>query len=69
MFRMCVDYRAFNDVTMKKIYNFSQIDDFFNNQLSSAKMFSRIDLCLGYYKIWIIKGDEKNIVYHTRSDY
>jgi hypothetical protein len=54
---------------MKKIYNFSQIDDFFNNQLSSAKMFSRIDLCLGYYQIWIIKGDEKNIVYHTRSDY
>jgi hypothetical protein len=29
MFRMCVDYRAFKEVTMKNRYIFFQIDDFF----------------------------------------
>jgi hypothetical protein len=29
-------------------------------------MFSRIDLCLGYYQIRIVEGHKENIVYHTR---
>jgi hypothetical protein len=64
-FEMCVDYRAFNEVTMENKYNFSQIDDFFN-EFSVAKMFRKIDICLVYYQIRITKGDEENIVCHTR---
>jgi hypothetical protein len=48
--KMCVDYRALNKVTMKNRYPLPQIDDLFD-RLSRVKMFSRIDLCLGYYQI------------------
>jgi len=29
-------------------------------------MFSRIDLCLGYYQIRIVEGDEEKTTCHTR---
>ncbi len=63
--KMCVDYRALNKVTVKNRYPLPQIDDLFD-RLSGAKMFSRIDLCLGYYQIQIIEGDEEKIVCCTR---
>jgi hypothetical protein len=47
--RMCVDYRALNKVTVKNQYPLLRIDDLFN-QLSKAKMFSRIDLLWGITK-------------------
>jgi len=46
--RMCVDYRALNKVTVKNQYPLLRIDDLFD-RLSGAKVFSRIDLCSGYY--------------------
>ncbi len=48
--RMCVDYNTLNKVTMKNLYMLPQIDDLFD-RLSGAKVFSRIDLCFGYYQI------------------
>jgi len=48
--RMCVDYRAFNKVTVKNRYPLLRIDDLFD-RLSEAKVFSRIDLRSGYYQI------------------
>jgi hypothetical protein len=48
--RMCVDHRAFNKVTVKNRYPLPRIDNIFN-RLSRAKVFSRIDLRLGYYEI------------------
>jgi hypothetical protein len=48
--RMCVDYNTLNKVTMKNLYLLPQIDDLFD-RLSGAKVFSRIDLCFGYYQI------------------
>jgi len=50
MLRMCVDYRALNKVMMKNQYPLLRIDDLFD-RLSETKVFSRIDLCLGYYQI------------------
>jgi hypothetical protein len=41
--RMCVDYRALNEVTTKNKYSLSQIDDLFD-QLRGACVFSKIDL-------------------------
>jgi hypothetical protein len=29
-------------------------------------MFNRIDLCLGYYQIQIVEGDEEKIAYRTK---
>jgi hypothetical protein len=50
MLRMCVDYRAFNKVTVKNRYPLPRIDDLFYH-LSGAKVFSRIDLRSGCYQI------------------
>ncbi len=50
MLRMCVDYRAFNKVTVKNRYPLPRIDDLFDH-LSGAKVFCRIDLRSGCYQI------------------
>jgi hypothetical protein len=42
-----------------------QIDDLFD-RLSGAKVFSRIDLHLGYYQIEIAEGDEEKTACRTR---
>ncbi len=63
--RMCVDYRALNKATVKNWYPLPRIDDLFD-RLSGAKVFSRIDLRLGYYQIQIAEGDKEKIVCRTR---
>ncbi len=50
---------------MKNQYPLPRIDDLFD-WLSRAKVFSRIDLCCGYYQIRIAKGDEEKTACHTR---
>jgi len=46
--RMCVDYRPLNVVTIKNKYPLPHIDILFD-QLSKAKVFSKIDLQSGYH--------------------
>jgi hypothetical protein len=41
--RLCVDYRALNEVTVKNKYPLPRIDDLFN-QLCGVCVFSKIDL-------------------------
>jgi hypothetical protein len=40
---MCLDYRTFNDVTMKNKYPLPRIEDFID-QMRGARVFSKIDL-------------------------
>jgi hypothetical protein len=51
--RLCMDYHALNEVTIKNKYPLPRIDDMFN-QLCGACVFSKIDLQSGYHqlKIW-----------------
>ena len=46
--RICVDYRPLNAVTIKSKYLLPHIDILFD-QLAKAKVFSKIDLRLGYH--------------------
>jgi len=62
---MCVDYRALNKATVKNQYPLPRIDDLFD-RLLGVKVFSRINLCLGYYQIWIVKGDEEKTTCRIR---
>jgi hypothetical protein len=50
--RLCVDYRALNEVTIKNKYPLPRIDDLFN-QLRAACVFSMVDLLSGYHQLKI----------------
>jgi hypothetical protein len=54
--RMCVDYRALNEVTIKNKYPLPRIEDLFD-QLKGACVFSKIDLRSGYHQLKIRASD------------
>jgi len=62
---LCIDYRQLNMVTIKNKYSLSLIDDLFD-QLNGAKVFSKIDLRLGYYQLRINKLDITKTTFKTR---
>jgi hypothetical protein len=63
--RLCVDYRAPNEVTIKNKYPLPRIDDLFD-QLKGAKFFSKIDLRSGYYQLKIRPEDVPKTAFVTR---
>ena len=63
--RLCVDYRALNEVTIKNKYPLPRIDDLFD-QLKGSKYFSKIDLRSGYYQLKIKEGDILKTTFVTR---
>jgi hypothetical protein len=63
--RMCVDYRPLNAVTIKNKYPLPCIDILFD-QLSKAKVFSKIDLRSGYQQIKIHPKDVPKTMFSTR---
>ena len=63
--RMCVDYRALNEVTIKNKYPLPRIDDLFD-QLKGASVFSKIDLRSGYHLLKIGLQDIPKTAFVTR---
>jgi hypothetical protein len=63
--RLCVDYRALNEVTVKNKYPLPWIDGLFD-QLKGAKYFSKIDMRLGYYQLRIRSEDVPKTAFVTR---
>nr|GFB15721.1 putative reverse transcriptase domain-containing protein [Tanacetum cinerariifolium] len=49
-FRMCIDYRELNKLTMKNRYLLLKIDDLFD-QLQGSRVYSKIDLRSGYHQL------------------
>jgi len=63
--RMCVDYHSLNAVTIKNKYHLPRIDILFD-QLSKAKVFSKIDLWFGYHQIKIHPKGVPKTAFSTR---
>ncbi|GKE39925.1 hypothetical protein Tco_1463330 [Tanacetum coccineum] len=49
-FRMCIDYRELNKLTVKNRYPILRIDDLFD-QLQGSSVYSKIDLQSGYHQL------------------
>jgi hypothetical protein len=63
--RMCIDYRALNEVTIKNNYPLPRIEDLFD-QLRGANVFSKIDLRLGYHHLRIRPSDISKTTFITK---
>ena len=63
--RLCVNYRAFNKVTVKNKYPIPLIQDLFD-RLYKANYFIMLDLRLGYWQVRIAKEDEPKTTCVTR---
>ena len=56
IFRLCIDYRQLNRVTIKNRYPLPRIDDLFD-QLRGARVYSRIDLRTSYHQLRVREID------------
>ncbi|GJY15110.1 putative reverse transcriptase domain-containing protein [Tanacetum coccineum] len=55
-FRMCIDYRELNKLTVKNRYLLPRIDDLLN-QLQGSSIYSKIDLRSGYHQLRVQEQD------------
>ncbi|GKE08576.1 putative nucleotidyltransferase, ribonuclease H [Tanacetum coccineum] len=64
-FRMCIDYRELNKLTIKNRYPLPRIDDLFY-QLQGSQYFSKIDLRSGYHQLRVHENNISKTTFRTQ---
>ncbi|GJV67381.1 hypothetical protein Tco_1482890 [Tanacetum coccineum] len=64
-FKMCIDYRELNKLTVKNRYPLPRIDDLFD-QLQGSSTYSKIDLRSGYHQLRVMDEDIPKTAFKTR---
>ncbi|GKB31285.1 putative nucleotidyltransferase, ribonuclease H [Tanacetum coccineum] len=64
-FKMCIDYRELNKLTLKNRYPLPMIDDLFD-QLQGLSVYSKIDLRSGYHQLRVRDEDIPKTAFRTR---
>nr|GEY65689.1 putative reverse transcriptase domain-containing protein [Tanacetum cinerariifolium] len=64
-FRMCIDYRELNKLTVKNRYPLPRIDDIFD-QLQGSSVYSKIDLRSGYHQLRVREEGILKTAFKTR---
>lgn len=62
--RMCIDYRALNKITIKDKFPLPRAEDLFD-QVQGSKFFSKIDLMWGYHQIKVRPEDVHKTAFRT----
>ncbi|GJS05365.1 putative reverse transcriptase domain-containing protein [Tanacetum coccineum] len=64
-FRMCIDYRELNKLTVKNRYPLPRIDDLFD-QIQGSSVYSKINLRSGYHQLRVREEDIPKTAFRTR---
>ncbi|GJT85268.1 putative reverse transcriptase domain-containing protein [Tanacetum coccineum] len=67
-FRMCIDYRELNKLTVKNRYPLLRIDDLFD-QLQGSSVYLKINLRSGYHQLRVREEDIPKTAFITRYGY
>jgi len=63
--RLCVDYRALNNLTVKNKYALPRMDDLFD-RVQGAQFVSKLDLRSGFHQIRVAAEDVDKTAFRTR---
>ena len=62
--RLCIDYRKLNSVTMKDAHPLPRVEDIFDT-LAGLKSFTSLDVAMGYYQVELHPDDREKTAFIT----